>query len=157
MVEAGNVVRGVDGTITSITNPAGVQAYKFSQPDNTAFLPTYPARLVQGGIPGFDHSVVMSIMGNTQVEKNSLLSMLHFPVVGVVLGKNGKGTVYGDDQGLKLTATEASINSPLGTTIPLTLATDPDSAPERRPPLDVYDTDDATTSTLIAGLNIVGV
>jgi len=157
MKQAGNTPRGINGEITNILNTVGKKAYRFDQPDNAALDPKTPVRPVPQGIPGFDHSVLMSIMGNKQDEKNILLAMLHKLVVVVVLAKNGRGVVYGDDQGLQLTSNEFSQNSPLGTVIPITLLSDATAAPERRPPLDVWSVDEITTATLIAGLNTVGV
>jgi len=157
MVDAGNVTRNTDGTISDIVNATGIQAYRFDVPDETALVLGTPDRLVDGGLDGYDHSLNMSIIRTKQAQKNIVKAMSFEKVVAVVYKKNGTGEVYGDEQGLKSTTNTYNPNDPAtGSVIPVQLATSTRTAPENRMPCDVYKTDIPTTKALIEGLNIVG-
>lgn len=152
-----NVTRVANGTIDEITNAAGVQAWRFDVPDETALVLGYPNRKVDGGIDGYDHVVNMSILGTKQDQKNALLAMDGDGVVAVIYKKNGTGEVYGDEQGLKLQTNTANVNDPaLGAVIPVQLMSSPRVAPETRPPVDVFKTDIPTTKALVESLNVAG-
>lgn len=158
MVDAGNVIRDADGTITDIINPVGVQAFRFDVPDETALVLGSPDRLVDGGEDGYDHSLNMSILGTKQVKKNVLKAMSFEKVTAVVFRKNGTGEIYGDEQGLKSTTNTYNPNDPsVGGVIPVQLATSPRTAPENKMPADVFKTDTPTTKALVEGLNVIGV
>lgn len=158
MVDAGNVTRGADGTISAITNSVGVQAFRFDVPDETALVLASPDRLVDGGVDGFDHGVNMSILRTKQAQKNLVRAMSWEKVTAVIYRKNGTGEVYGDEQGLKPTSNTYNPNDPtLGAVIPVQLATSPRTAPETSMPADIFITDAATTKALVEGLNVVGV
>jgi hypothetical protein len=157
MVEAGNVTRDADGTISDIVNSAGVQAYRFDIPDETALILGSPDRLVDGGLDGYDHNVSMSIIDTKQAQKRVVKAMSFEKVVAVVYRKNGTGEVYGDEQGLKSTTNTYNPNDPnVGSVIPVQLATSPRTAAENLMPADVFKIDIPTTKTLVEGLNIVG-
>lgn len=159
MVDNGvSVTRDADGTISDIINASGIQAWRMDVPDETALILGYPNRLVDGGIDGYDHTLNMSILGTKQAQKNVLLAMAGDGVVAVIYKKNGTGEVYGDEQGLKAQTNTANVNdAALGAVIPVQLLTSPRTAPETRPPADVFKTDIATTKALVEGLNVVGV
>lgn len=152
-----SVTRDSDGTISDIVNPAGVQAYRFDVPDETALVLGSPDRLVDGGIDGYDHTVNMSIIKTKQAQKAVVKAMSFEKVVAVVYRKNGTGEVYGDEQGLKSTTNTYNPNDPnVGAVIPVQLATSPRTAPENNMPVDVFKIDIPTTKALIQDLNIVG-
>lgn len=158
MVDGGLVIRDNDGTISNITNAAGIQAYRFDVPDETALVLGSPDRLVDGGMDGYDHQLNMSIINTKQAQKNILKAMSFEKVVAVVYKKNGTGEVYGDEQGLKSTTNTYNPNSPTtGSVIPVQLATSTRTAPENKLPCDIFKTDIATTKALILGLEIPGV
>lgn len=157
MVNAGNVTRDANGTISDIVNATGVQAYRFDVPDETALALGSPDRLNDGGLDGYDHTVNMSIIDTKQAQKNIVKAMSFEKVVAVVYKKNGTGEVYGDEQGLKPTTNTYNPNNPsVGSVIPVQLATSPRTSQENRMPLDVYKVDVPTTKALIEDLNIVG-
>lgn len=158
MVEAGLVVFDTDGTIIDIVNLAGVQAFRFDQPDETAMALGSPDRLVDGGIDGYDHSFNMSILNTKQNQKNLLVALSLEKAVAVVYKKNGTGEVYGGEQGLKPTTNTYNPNDPsIGSVIPVQMTTSPRTPAENFPPADVFKTDTPTTKALILGLNIPGV
>ena len=157
MIDNGLVTYAVDGSIDSIANSVGVQAFRYDVPDATALIPTYPNRKVAGGINGFDHLLNFSIIGNEQAQKNAVNAMNLSRVVALYMCKNGNGEILGIDQGLDMVGNTANINDKdLGSVIPVQLATGETSA-ERKPPLSIFDTDAATTKALIDGLTTVGV
>jgi hypothetical protein len=157
MVEAGDVVRGVDGTITDIDNAVGVKAWRFDVPDETALILGSPDRLVDGGIDGYDHTVNFSVINTKQAQKNAIKAMAVEKVVAIVYRKNGTGEVYGDEQGLKPNTNTYNPNDPsVGSVIPIQLATSPRTAPENKMPVDIYITDIPTTKALILSLETVG-
>lgn len=158
MVDAGNVTRNADGTISDIVNATGVRAFRFDVPDETALVLGSPDRLVDGGLDGYDHSVGMSIINTRQAQKNIVKAMSFEKVVAVVYKKNGTGEVYGDEQGLKSTTNTYNPNDPsVGSVIPVQLATSPRTAPENLFPADIFKIDIPTTKALIEDLNIVGI
>lgn len=158
MVDDGvSVTRIANGTIDDIVNALDIRAWRFDVPDETALLLGYPDRKVDGGVDGYDHTVNMSILGTKQDQKNVLLAMAGDGVVAVIYKKNGTGEVYGDEQGLRSQTNTANVNDPaIGAVIPVQLATSPRTAPETRPPADIFKTDIATTKALVEGLNIIG-
>ncbi len=158
MVDTGvNVTRDADGTINDIVNLAGIQAFRFDVPDETALVLGSPDRLVDGGIDGYDHTLNMSIINTKQTQKNLVKAMSFEKVVAVVYKKNGTGEVYGDEQGLKSTTNTYNPNDPsVGGVIPVQLATSTRTPAENKMPCDVFKTDIPTTKALIEDLNIVG-
>lgn len=158
MKEAGLVTFAADGSIDGITNASGVQAFRFDIADPTALQTGYPDRKVDGGIDGYDHTFNFSILGTKQAQKNQIFAMKETPVVAIIYKKNGTGEIYGNEQGLEIQTNTANVNDPaLGAVIPVQLITSPRIAPENKPPLDIFDTDAATTRALIEGLNIASV
>ena len=156
MKAAGNVVY-VDGVITSITNPVGIKAYRIDTPDESVLSPTSPPRKVTGGINGFDHGLNFAAVGTEKEQKDLLNYTNNKRIVAIILKKNGKGEIYGDEQGIEQQANTFAPGDPnLGGTTPGQLNTSPDSPAESSMPADIYDTDDATTKALIEGLNIIG-
>lgn len=157
IVESGGVTK-TGNVITNIVNPLGVQAYRFDVADSTGLVATYPVRKVGGGINGYDHMINVNLLGNDQAIKDTLHAMLITGVVVIVMGRNGKAELYGERYGLFAQNNTASRNdSALGGVLPVELASDPDTAAEPRAPIDIFDTDAATTRALIDGLLVAGV
>jgi hypothetical protein len=154
---AGNVTREPDGSVSNIINNTGLKAFRFDVPDSTALVLTYPDRKVDGGIDGYDHMVNFSIINMEQEQKNTISAMRFENVVAIVFGKNGRGQIFGEEQGLQILTNNGSPNNPsLGAVIPIELKTSDREAAESQPPLDIFDTDAATTKSLIDGLLIAG-
>jgi len=100
----------------------------------------------------------MSIIDTKQTQKNIISAMRFEYVVVVVYKKNGTGEVYGDQQGLEIQTNTYNPNDPAtGAVIPVQLKSSARTAPEMRPPLDIFVTDAATTKALILGLETPGV
>ena len=157
MVAAGNVTVETDGTISGITNSVGVQAFKFEVPDETGLVLGSPLVPIEGGFNSYDHSLNFSVVSTTQAAKNNISKLRFQNIVAIVDKNNGKGEIYGQEQGLTLTTVDYAPTDPLvGAIIKIELKTSDTGVKETQMPADVYDTDDATTAALITSLTIVG-
>lgn len=158
MVDAGKITRAANGEITGIVNGVGVQAYRFDMPSGSSLVPTTPVRAVSGGFDGYDHTATFTIIATTQDIKNDVDKMLTNKVVLIAMKNNGKGEVYGDEQGLKVVENNYNpSDADLGGVIQIGLKTADDDPAETRMPPNIFDTDAATTLALIEGLVTPGV
>ena len=158
MVDGGDVTFDSDGMITDIVNATSVQAYKFEVPDESGVVPSNPLIEQEGNIDMYDHQLNLSVFGDTQALRNNIDRMRVENVVAIIYQNNGKGSVYGNEQGMKLITNNFNPQDPvMGNIIPIELKTSNQGAKETRMPATIFKTDAATTEALILGLTTVGV
>ena len=144
------------GSITSITNPTGIQAYSFDVPPNSA---KFPGEIVavEGGFKTYNHSANFPIIKNKQLAKNQAMAMALSKVVVIYWKNSGEGELLGLEQGLSVVTNGYDpSNIDTGGTIPLELKTE--GARESKMPISIDDgVSSASTLAMIEALTAVGV
>lgn len=143
MKAGGSIVYdGTDGSITSITNPTGVNAWQFDVPPG-ALIPASNPIVSEGNYTKNEHSLNFPIIITNQAAKNAAGAMARSKVVIVYMKDTGEGEVLGNEQGLTVTAgAYEPNNNDTGGMIPLELKS---VRNETRMPLSYFNTDEATT------------
>jgi hypothetical protein len=156
--EQNTITRDVDGTITGITNASGIQAYDFGVADSGNLVPNSPLRKVDGGTDGYDHQIDSKLYDLDQAGLTNLGNIRFQKVVAIILRNDGTGLLYGEGVGMLLEDFQYNPGD-AGTSglAQFVLKTPSDEPPENEPPVVIFDTDKATTKTLIEGLTTPGV
>lgn len=158
IVDAGNVTKGPDGEITSIVNTTGVRGYKYTFANSGALIPSTPLVPIAGAPSTYNHGLNMNVATTDQASKNEIDKMRGNPVVAIPLRVNGTAEVYGNDQGMTLSANNWNPQAPdLGNTIPIELLTDPNQGGESKMPVEVDAGSGTLTKALLEGLLTPGV
>jgi hypothetical protein len=152
------ITRDVDGTITGITNATGKQAYDFAVADSGNLIPNSPLRAVDGGVDGFDHQVDSKLYDQSQASFDNVSNMRFTKVVAIVQRNDGRGLLFGEGVGMRLSDLQyLPGDSGTGGLLQFVLKTPDNDPPENELPVVIFDTNEATTTTLLDGLTTPGV
>ena len=147
------VIDGTTKAITSITLPTGKQGYEYLFPKGSAIIPSSEKRAVDRGVDTYDHSFDAVAVDVSQVAREEIEKMSFTKVCWIVQRKDGKYELLGYGSGMRLTAFPYVV----GEGLPFTTATDPDEPGENKAPVEIFDTDAATTDALIDSLLVPAV
>lgn len=149
----------VDVTTKQIENivlPQGKKGYLFSFPKSSTVQPSVGVRSVDRGIDTFEHSIDMVVQQISQTYREDLSKLRFTPVVVIIARKDGVYELYGRNIGMKISAIvyEAG-NADTSGTMQLTLTTPSEEPGEMQLPIEIFDTNPATTKAVIDSLLIV--
>lgn len=138
----------IDGTskeITAITLASGTQGYKFeSSSGSVQIIPSNPRRGVTA-IDGFDHTVDIRAIDNSQLSRLNIEKLRFQKVVAIVPLLSGKFKLYGRNVGMRISdLQESDGDADTGGTLNFVLKTPDNDPPEKDLPILIADTYDIT-------------
>lgn len=144
----------IDGTskeITAITLAEGTKGYKFeSSSGSTQIMPSNPFRGVTA-INGFDHTVDVRILDNSQLSRLNIEKLRFQKVVAIVPLLNGKFKLYGRNVGMRIVdLQEMEGDADTGGTLNFVLKTPDNDPPEKDLPILIASTYDITELDTVA-------
>lgn len=155
--KAATVTRGVDGTITAITNDTGKQFYDFSVADSGNLIPNSPLRTVDGGADGYDHQIDSKLYDLDQAGLSNVSNMRFSKVVAIIEKNDGSALLYGEGVGMRLSDFQYMPgDSGTGGIAQFVLKTPDNDPPENELPVVIFDTSAATTKALLDTLTTPG-
>lgn len=134
----------IDGTskkITAITLAIGTKGYKFESSKGSAQIMPSAAYRGVTAIDGYDHSLDLRVLDNSQVSRNNITKLRFQKVVAIIPLADGDFMLYGRNVGLRITdLQELPGDADTGGTLNVVLKTPDNDPPEINLPIRIDST-----------------